>query len=79
VLEHTSSIAEYRSIESNSVHCTSCTWRLIGGIGVYPIIAKATGYFKNARLTDKGLGGAGYGGAGVMGSANTPISSGAGV
>ena len=46
---------------------------LIGGIGVYPIIAKCTGYFKNARLTEKGLGGRiGYGTAG----ANTPTSPG---
>jgi len=46
---------------------------LIGGIGVYPLIAKCTGYFKNARLTEKGLGGRiGYGTAG----ANTPTSPG---
>ena len=30
---------------------------LIGGIGVYPIVAKTTGYFVNGRLTAKGLGG----------------------
>jgi len=33
-------------------------------------------YFKNARLTEKGLGGRiGYGTAGAMGGANTPTSS----
>jgi cytosine permease len=34
----------------------SVTGGLIGGIGVYPIVAKATGYFSNGRLTAKGLG-----------------------
>jgi cytosine permease len=51
---------------------------LIGGIGVYPLIAKITGYYKNARLTEKGLGGKiGYGTAGTMD--NTPTFPGAGV
>jgi hypothetical protein len=29
---------------------------LIGGIGVYPVVAKAMGYCKNGRLTEKALG-----------------------
>lgn len=52
---------------------------LIGGIGVYPIVAKATGYFMNGRLTAKGLGGSiSYGTAGAMSNTDTPTSPDAG-
>jgi cytosine permease len=48
---------------------------LIGGIGVYPIMAKSTGYFMNGRLTAKGLGGSiSYDTAGAMGNTHTPTS-----
>ena len=49
---------------------------LIGGIGVYPIVARSTGYFMNGRLTAKGLGGnISYGtAAGSMGVTHTPTS-----
>jgi len=48
---------------------------LIGGIGVYPIVAKATGYFMNGKLTAKGLGGSiSYGTAGATGDTHTPTS-----
>jgi len=30
---------------------------LIGGIGVYPLVAKMQGHFKSGRLTAKGIGG----------------------
>jgi cytosine permease len=51
------------------------TGGLIGGIGVYPIVAKYTGYFMNGRLTAKGLGGGiSYGTAGAMGDTHTPTS-----
>jgi cytosine permease len=51
------------------------TGGLIGGIGVYPIVAKSTGYFMNGRLTAKGLGGSiSYGTAGVTGNTHTPTS-----
>ena len=30
---------------------------LIGGIGVYPLVAKITGHYKSGRLTEKGIGG----------------------
>jgi cytosine permease len=52
---------------------------LIGGIGVYPIVAKTTGYFMNGRLTAKGLGGSiSYGTAGAMDNTDTPTSPDAG-
>lgn len=46
---------------------------LIGGVGVYPLVAKVTGYCKNGKLTPKGLGiSTGYGTAGAVGQPNTP-------
>jgi len=40
---------------------------LVGGIAVYPVVAKAMGYSKNGRLTPKALGISGsYGTAGVV-------------
>lgn len=46
---------------------------LIGGIGVYPAVARATGYSKNGRLTPKGLGTpASYGETGANGQSHKP-------
>jgi cytosine permease len=48
---------------------------LIGGVGVYPLVAKLTGYTKDGRLTPKGLGtGASYGEVGTSGEPHTPAS-----
>jgi cytosine permease len=50
---------------------------LIGGIGVYPPVAKAMGYCKNGRLTPKALGTAGsYGTSGVVNKPHGPTSPG---
>jgi cytosine permease len=50
---------------------------LIGGIGVYPALAKAMGYCKNGRLTPKALGTpASYGTSGVIGKPHNPTSPG---
>ncbi|MDQ3726980.1 MAG: cytosine permease [Thermoproteota archaeon] len=50
---------------------------LIGGIGVYPVVAKAMGYCKNGRLTPKALGtGASYGTSGAIGKPHNPTSPG---
>jgi cytosine permease len=47
---------------------------LIGGIGVYPAVAKATGYFKAGKLTAKGLGTrASYGTATAANGSDTPL------
>jgi cytosine permease len=46
---------------------------LIGGIVVYPLVAKATGYSKDGRLTPKALGtGVGYDAARTNGQPHTP-------
>jgi purine-cytosine permease-like protein len=50
---------------------------LIGGIGVYPAVAKAMGYCKNGRLTPKALGTpASYGTSGAIGKPHNPTSPG---
>jgi hypothetical protein len=46
---------------------------LIGGIGVYPVVAKAMGYCKNGRLTPKALGiSESYGASGPVDKPNSP-------
>ncbi|AIF82871.1 purine-cytosine permease-like transporter [Candidatus Nitrososphaera evergladensis SR1] len=53
---------------------------LIGGVGVYPLVAKITGYTKGGRLTPKGLGtSASYGAAGTADQPPTPSAPGSGV
>nr|MDQ3719040.1 cytosine permease [Thermoproteota archaeon] len=48
---------------------------LIGGIGVYPVVAKMMGYCKNGRLTPKALGtSATYGTSGAIGERQSPTS-----
>jgi cytosine permease len=45
---------------------------LIGGIGVYPLVAKITGHYKSGRLTKKGIGGGMEYGTGTAGTRNQP-------
>ena len=48
---------------------------LIGGVGVYPLVAKLTGYSKDGRLTPKGLGtSASADTNGITGQPHTPAS-----
>jgi hypothetical protein len=48
---------------------------LIGGIGVYPLVAKITGHYKSGRLTEKGIGGSvRYGTAGTTNQPDSPDS-----
>ncbi|MGH9988807.1 MAG: hypothetical protein ACREAS_00045, partial [Nitrososphaera sp.] len=50
---------------------------LIGGIVVYPPVAKAMGYCKDGRLTPKALGtSASYGTSGVVGKPHNPTTPG---
>lgn len=50
---------------------------LIGGVGVYPLVAKVTGYSRAGRLTPKGLGtSASYGTESASGKPHTPTSPG---
>jgi cytosine permease len=47
---------------------------LIGGCGVYPLVAKLMGYTKDGRLTPKGIGtGIGYGEVGAVNDTHTPV------
>lgn len=47
---------------------------IIGGCGVYPLVAKLTGYTKNGRLTPKGIGsGIGYGEVGGVDDTHSPV------
>jgi cytosine permease len=49
---------------------------LIGGVGVYPLVAKITGHYKSGRLTAKGIGGRiGYGSTGATNQPDMPASS----
>ena len=51
---------------------------LIGGCGVYPLVARLTGYTQNGRLTPKGIGsGIGYGEASQNSNSHTPTPPGA--
>jgi hypothetical protein len=51
---------------------------LIGGCGVYPLVAKLMGYTKNGRLTPKGIGsGIGYGEVGAVNDTHNPVPPGA--
>jgi cytosine permease len=46
---------------------------LVGGCGVYPLVARLTGYTQNGRLTPKGIGsGIGYGEASQNSNSHTP-------
>ncbi|MGH9976162.1 MAG: hypothetical protein ACRD8Z_10065, partial [Nitrososphaeraceae archaeon] len=46
---------------------------IIGGCGVYPVVAKLTGYTQNGRLTPKGIGNnIGYGEASQNSNSHTP-------
>ena len=49
---------------------------LIGGIGVYPLVAKLTGYSNAGKLTPKGLGMNGYDAASTPGRPEMPIHAG---
>lgn len=50
---------------------------LIGGVGIYPLVARATGCFKNGRMTPKGIGSSvGADSVGAMGDSHNPSSPG---